>query len=131
MTCLHPAHWAAASASCPARVWWSRPQTPLSRSFTPPLHALGLQMEDGTELLIHVGVDTVEMNGDGFHSFVKEGDKVKKGDKLLSFDIDKIKAAGHNTTVSVIVSNSDDFKAVEGLPGDPVNLSCSVIRTVH
>ena len=42
------------------------------------LHALGLQMEDGTELLIHVGVDTVEMNGDGFHSFVKEGDKVKK-----------------------------------------------------
>lgn len=95
------------------------------------LHALGLQMEDGTELLIHVGVDTVEMNGDGFHSFVKEGDKVKKGDKLLSFDIDKIKAAGHNTTVSVIVSNSDDFKAVEGLPGDPVNLSCSVIRTVH
>ena len=56
---------------------------------------------------------------------------VKKGDKLLSFDIDKIKVAGHNTTVSVIVSNSDDFKAVEGLPGDPVDLSCSVIRTVH
>ena len=56
---------------------------------------------------------------------------VKKGDKLLSFDIDKIKAAGHNTTVSVIVSNSDDFKAVEGLPGDPVDLNCSVIRTVH
>ena len=66
-----------------------------------------------------------------FLETVKEGDKVKKGDKLLSFDIDKIKAAGHNTTVSVIVSNSDDFKAVEGLPGDPVNLSCSVIRTVH
>ena len=43
------------------------------------LHALGLQMADGTELLIHVGVDTVEMNGDGFHSFVKEGDRVKKG----------------------------------------------------
>ena len=63
--------------------------------------------------------------------YVKEGQNVKKGDKLLSFDIDKIKAAGHNTTVSVIVSNSDDFKAVEGLPGDPVNLSCSVIRTVH
>ena len=95
------------------------------------LHALGLQLDDGTELLIHVGVDTVEMNGDGFHSFVKEGDRVKKGDKLLSFDIDKIKAAGHNTTVSVIVSNSDDFKAVEGLPGDPVDLNCSVIRTVH
>ena len=50
------------------------------------------------------------MNGDGFHSFVKEGDRVKKGDKLLSFDIDKIKAAGHNTTVSVIVSNSDDSR---------------------
>ena len=95
------------------------------------LHAFGITTPGGVEVLIHVGVDTVEMNGDGFHSFVKEGDKVKKGDKLLSFDIDKIKAAGHNTTVSVIVSNSDDFKAVEGLPGDPVNLSCSVIRTVH
>ena len=94
-------------------------------------HALGIMADGGVEILIHVGVDTVEMNGDGFHSFVKEGDKVKKGDKLLSFDIDKIKAAGHNTTVSVIVSNSDDFKAVEGLPGDPVDLSCSVIRTVH
>ena len=95
------------------------------------LHAFGITTPGGVEVLIHVGVDTVEMNGDGFHSFVKEGDKVKKGDKLLSFDIDKIKAAGHNTTVSVIVSNSDDFKAVEGLPGDPVDLSCSVIRTVH
>jgi len=67
----------------------------------------------------------------GAEPFVQVGDKVKKGDKLLSFDIDKIKAAGHNTTVSVIVSNSDDFKAVEGLPGNPVDLSCSVIRTVH
>ena len=67
----------------------------------------------------------------GAEPFVQVGDKVKKGDKLLSFDIDKIKAAGHNTTVSVIVSNSDDFKAVEGLPGDPVDLNCSVIRTVH
>ena len=62
---------------------------------------------------------------------MNEGDKIKKGTPIVSFDIDKIKAAGHNTTVSVIVSNSDDFKAVEGLPGDPVDLNCSVIRTVH
>ena len=93
------------------------------------LHAMGLKLQDGTELLIHIGVDTVEMNGDGFHCYVSEGETVKKGAPLISFDIDKIKAAGHDTTVSVVVSNSDEFHKVTGLPGDHVDLNCSIIRT--
>lgn len=64
------------------------------------------------ELLIHVGVDTVMMNGDGFTTYVKEGDKVKIGQPLLKFDLAKIKAAGHPNTVVVLLTNSDDYEDV-------------------
>ena len=61
------------------------------------------------ELLIHVGVDTVKMNGEGFEMFVKEGDTVKKGQKLITFDIKKIEAAGFSATTAVLLTNSDEF----------------------
>lgn len=67
-------------------------------------HACGLQLADGTELLIHIGVDTVDMKGDGFTLFVHEGDTVKAGDKLISFSPDKIAAAGHPKTTIFIVT---------------------------
>lgn len=67
-------------------------------------HACGLQLTDGTELLIHIGVDTVDMNGDGFTLFVHEGDMVKTGDKLITFSPDKIAAAGHPKTTAFIVT---------------------------
>ncbi|MBR0043997.1 MAG: PTS glucose transporter subunit IIA, partial [Synergistaceae bacterium] len=63
--------------------------------------------------LIHVGIDTVEMNGDGFVDFVSEGDKVTKGQKLMSFDRAKIKAAGKPETVVVLLTNSDDYQDVK------------------
>ena len=70
-------------------------------------HACGLALADGTELLIHIGIDTVDMNGDGFTLFVHEGDKVKAGDKLITFSPDKIAAAGHpKTTVFVVTEPS-------------------------
>ena len=70
-------------------------------------HACGLQLADGTELLIHIGIDTVDMNGDGFTLFVHEGDHVKAGDKLITFSPDKIAAAGHpKTTVFVVTEPS-------------------------
>jgi len=72
-------------------------------------HAIGIE-GNGMELLIHVGVDTVGMNGDGFTPFVKEGDTVKAGQKLLAFDRDKIKAAGHPDVVVVLMTNSDDLE---------------------
>lgn len=61
------------------------------------------------ELLIHVGIDTVKMNGDGFLVKVKDGDKVVKGQLLMTFDIEKIKAAGFDTTTAVLLTNSDDY----------------------
>lgn len=72
-------------------------------------HAVGIMGPAGMELLIHVGIDTVKMNGDGFDVKVSVGDKVKKGQKLLTFDIAKIKAAGYSTTTAVLVTNSGDY----------------------
>ena len=91
------------------------------------LHAVGIEAE-GVELLIHVGIDTVEMKGDGFKNHVEEGQTVKKGDLLLTMDLAKIKAAGHPATIMVAVTNSDDLASVEAVasgrlkPGD--NLMC-------
>lgn len=76
-------------------------------------HAIGISGENDMEVLIHVGVDTVEMKGDGFEDFVKEGDKVKKGQKLMKFDREKIKAAGHPDTVVLLLTNSDDYENVK------------------
>ena len=67
-------------------------------------HACGLLLDNGVELLIHVGMDTVTMSGDGFQLHVKEGDRVHVGDKLITFDPEKIKAAGHPTTTAFVVT---------------------------
>lgn len=76
-------------------------------------HAIGLASASGMEILIHVGVDTVAMNGDGFDPQVKEGDQVKAGQLLLNFDIAKIKAANHPDTVVVLLTNADDYNDVK------------------
>ena len=75
-------------------------------------HAIGLE-SNGMEVLIHVGIDTVAMHGDGFVPAVAEGDKVKAGQKLLTFDRAKIQTAGHPETVVVLLTNSDDMENVE------------------
>lgn len=75
-------------------------------------HAVGLSAND-MELLIHVGVDTVAMNGDGFECLVAEGDQVKAGQPLIRFSREKIKAAGYSDTVAVLLTNSDDLGGVE------------------
>lgn len=91
------------------------------------LHAIGIEI-GGVELLIHVGVDTVDMNGDGFFSNVKMGAAVKKGDLLLTMDLDKIRAAGHPATVILAVTNSDDFASVEAVASGAIQLGDDVLR---
>lgn len=76
-------------------------------------HAVGITGRNDMELLIHVGMDTVDMKGDGFEIFVTVGDKVKKGQKLMTFDREKIKAAGHPETIAVLLTNSDDYDDVK------------------
>ena len=77
------------------------------------LHAIGISNDDGIELLIHIGVDTVEMEGKGFQYHVKHGQKVRLGDPLITFDRAVIRAAGHSDAIAVVVTNSDEFSAVE------------------
>ena len=77
--------------------------------FFPTKHAIGLKSDDGIELLIHVGMDTVKLNGEGFTSKAEAGDKVKRGQLLLEFDSNVIKKAGYQTTTPVVVTNHADF----------------------
>lgn len=81
-------------------------------TFFPTGHAIGLLSDGGTEVLIHVGMDTVKLNGNGFTPKVEQGAKVKKGDLLLEFDIDYIKSQGYSTVTPVIITNSDDYTDV-------------------
>ncbi|MBQ7536467.1 MAG: PTS glucose transporter subunit IIA [Stomatobaculum sp.] len=76
-------------------------------------HAIGITGAGDMEVLIHVGVDTVAMNGDGFTDFVKEGDTVKAGQKIMEFDRAKIKAANHPDCVVVLLTNADDYENVK------------------
>ena len=79
-------------------------------SVTDTKHAIGITGPRDMELLIHVGVDTVNMKGDGFDMHVGEGDAVKAGQKLISFDIGKIQEAGYSPTTAVLLTNSDDYE---------------------
>lgn len=94
-------------------------------SVTETKHAVGIASPDGMELLIHVGVDTVAMNGDGFTCFVQEGQKVKAGEQLIAFDREKIHQAGHPDCVVVLVTNSDQYENLAIQTG-----SCHVLDKV-
>ena len=81
--------------------------------FFPTKHAIGILSDEGVEILMHIGMDTVNLEGKGFEGYVSQGDKVKAGDKLISFDIDKIKKAGYVTETPVIITNSDKYQVEE------------------
>lgn len=76
-------------------------------------HAVGLTLDNGMELLIHVGINTVALNGEGFTAHVSEGDKVKRGQPLISFDKDFITSKGYAIITPVIISNADDYKEIK------------------
>lgn len=83
-------------------------------------HAVSLRSNDGVELLIHVGMDTVELNGRGFTPLVNAGEPVKKGQPLLKFDKQSISEAGYRTTIPVVITNSAKFSAIEPLANGTV-----------
>lgn len=99
-------------------------------TFFPTGHAIGIMTDAGTELLIHVGMNTVELNGKGFSPKKKQGDKVKKGELLLEFDLAAIKQAGYSTETPVIVTNADDLGGVEPTDRETVKHGDPVIQTL-
>ncbi|MBF0708003.1 PTS glucose transporter subunit IIA [Alkalihalobacillus hwajinpoensis] len=76
-------------------------------------HAVGIESESGLEILIHVGLETVNMGGEGFEGHVKEGDKVKVGDPLITVDLDLVKEKAASTITPVIITNADVLENVE------------------
>lgn len=94
----------------------------------PTGHAYGLRTANGAEILIHVGIDTVSMNGEGFNHKVAQGDKVKAGDVLGTFDSAKIAAAGLDNTTMVIVTNTADFASVNPVASGSVAKGDAVIE---
>ncbi|MTI69828.1 MAG: PTS glucose transporter subunit IIA [Firmicutes bacterium] len=84
-------------------------------------HAIGIVTDAGVEILIHIGIDTVKMKGKGFKAFVKQGDKVKAGEKLIEFDIDLINKEAKSIITPVIITNIGDFKGYELLDSKSTN----------
>ena len=78
----------------------------------PTNHAICLEGTNGVEMMIHIGIDTVKMDGKGFQSFVSQDDVVKAGDKLIAFDMNAIREAGYSEQTMVIITNTDDFSDV-------------------
>ncbi len=78
----------------------------------PTKHAVGIQAENGAEILIHIGLDTVNLEGEGFVSHVKEGDTVKPGDKLITFDKNVIKEKAKSILIPIIITNTDDMSEI-------------------
>ena len=92
-------------------------------------HAISMQTDSGAEVIIHVGLDTVQLKGQYFEAHVSAGDRVKKGDLLLDFDMEKIKEAGYEVVTPVIICNTPQFPHMECLSGMDVKAGeTAVIR---
>lgn len=98
--------------------------------FFPTGHAIGIMAEDGAEVLIHVGMDTVKLDGKGFTPMAKQGDKIKKGQLLLKFDMDLIRKEGYPLTTPVVISNTPDYADVSAMNLGKVDLNTKVISYV-
>ena len=91
-------------------------------------HAIGLKADHGVEILIHVGINTVELGGKFYTSHVKEGDRVKTGQVMLTFDMEKIKEAGYDLTTPMIITNSDDYREIKILKTGNVTKQDTVLE---
>ncbi len=91
------------------------------------LHAIGIESDDGIEVLVHLGIDTVKLNGEGFTCHVEVGQHVTAGDKLMDMDIKSIEAKGYNTISPCIITNLDDVKNLEFKTGNVIGGEATVM----
>ena len=97
----------------------------------PSLHAIGITSDAGVELLIHIGINTVQLNGEGFTAHIKQGDQLKQGQLLVEFDMNKIKEAGYSLETPVLVTNYADLKEVKNTNASSVQLQETLIEVKY
>ncbi|MEK5268738.1 PTS sugar transporter subunit IIA [Weizmannia sp. FSL W8-0401] len=98
--------------------------------FFPTKHAVGLKTKSGLEILIHIGMETVALNGEGFEGFVQQGDRVKAGDKLVTFDLEQIRERAESIISPVVVTNFDAVDTLSKTAETSVKRGKSVLLTV-
>ena len=91
-------------------------------------HAVCIQGEDGLELIVHAGLDTVELNGKYYQTYKEIGDQVKAGDVLVEFDLEEITKAGYDVTTPIVITNLGDYKITKCLTGQQVKAGEEVIQ---
>ncbi len=91
-------------------------------------HAIGLVTEDGVEILLHIGINTVELGGRHFEAHVDVGQKVKKGDLLISFDMEAVKAAGYLLTTPMIICNTEDYQSITALAAGEIQTGSALLE---
>lgn len=96
----------------------------------PSLHAIGITSEEGVEILIHVGLDTVQLEGKGFKAHVKQGDKIVKGQELVTFDIDFIQKSGYSIVTPVVVTNYNDYFEIAATESKSLELGDKAITVI-
>jgi PTS system sucrose-specific IIC component len=92
-------------------------------------HAIGLTLDNGMELFVHIGMNTVELGGDGFNAYVKEGDRVTRGQTLITFDIQTLKNKGYSIISPVIITNTEDFKEIRRTADGGINYYDELLST--
>ena len=97
----------------------------------PTLHAVGLRSKSGLEILIHIGLETVSLKGEGFEAFVKQGDQVKMGDNLIAFDMAIINEKASSTITPIIMTNGDIIEGFDLSTESTVSAGQSALITVH
>ncbi|NJP38823.1 PTS sugar transporter subunit IIA [Alkalicoccus luteus] len=97
----------------------------------PTKHAVGIKTVNGVEILLHIGIETVNMQGEGFKAHVGEGDKVSAGDTLIEFDLDLVNEKAESTITPVIITNGDAVASMDKVEGEKVIAGETTILTIH
>lgn len=97
----------------------------------PTKHAVGIKTVNGVEILLHIGIETVNMQGEGFKAHVGEGDKVSAGDTLIKFDLDLVNEKAESTITPVIITNGDAVASMDKVEGEKVIAGETTILTIH
>ena len=96
----------------------------------PTKHAIGIKLNNGIRILIHIGMDTVKLNGEHFIAHIEKGEKVSTGDLLIEFDIEKINEKGYSTTTPIVITNTEDFSRIESIAKGNIELGEDLFKIV-